>query len=277
MKEFKHKTLLVSMLSLVFILVLLAAVTIAWFAMNKVTTSNGMRLTVEVTPNLIIAKSEELIRAVTQSTAGGAFSIDYSSEAGIDMSPAQLDWDFVGGTSTGLIYVTNTHDVDYASGLQKTDGPTLNYAAAINTTGKTYYIDYDIYIASVGKEFEAEALTATVSCDTSKDSHMAATIVFYKDSVSKTNMINYPISIAEKSSKTARLVLTENIPLNTDELKEPVHLIARCFFDGSLLKTAGTAYINSLTVDPSDLVISITITAEEPAAEPSDAEPSGEG
>ena len=75
------KTLMPSMLSLMFITILLISVSIAWFSMNREVNSNGLQINVEVSPNLIIAKTSDGIKAVNQTTAAEAFSINYTENS----------------------------------------------------------------------------------------------------------------------------------------------------------------------------------------------------
>lgn len=256
------KTLIPSMLSLMFITILLISVSIAWFSMNREVNSNGLQINVEVSPNLIIAKTEEDIRNVSQANGTSAFAINYSDPlvARQNMAPATLDWSV--GTETGLKYVKNTYDVDFVTGNVK-GGKELQFIRVPADSDSKYYIDYDIYIASLGKELEASSLTAKISCTSEALSHQAATIVFYQDSVSEGNMKG-KIAVANQESGIVYFYLDNGkIPLNTDENKEPIHIIARCYFDGALMN-GNAAYINSETVSTADVILNITFTAAVP-------------
>lgn len=265
------KTLIPSMLSLMFITILLISVSIAWFSMNREVNSNGLQISVEATPNLIIAKSLVDIRNVTPETASAAFSIDYTGTARTNMAPATAAVDAnnkwvtaiaeEGDNVTGLKYVKNTNDIDFSSGIAK-NGKELQFKPVPLASDSKYYIDYDIYIASLGKELEASSLTAKISCESKIGSHQAATIVFYQGSVSSDNMKG-AISVANQDEGIVSFDLNNGkIPLNTDD---PIHIIARCYFDGALLNEAtGNAYINSATVDTTDVILNITFMAEVP-------------
>ncbi|MGI6716575.1 MAG: hypothetical protein ACOX3X_05185 [Eubacteriales bacterium] len=266
------KTLMPSMLSLMFITILLISVSIAWFSMNREVNSNGLQINVEASPNLIIAKTEEAIRRVTQETGANAFAINYSDPlvARQNMAPATAavdannEWVTAiaeeGDNVTGLKYVKNTNDIDFSSGIAK-NGKELQFKPVPVDSNSKYYIDYDIYIASLGKELEASSLTAKISCESEIGSHQAATIVFYQGSVSSANMKG-AISVANKESGIVYFDLNNGIPLNTDD---PIHIIARCYFDGALLnEDTGNAYINSATVDTTDVILNITFTAAVP-------------
>lgn len=258
------KTLMPSMLSLMFITILLISVSIAWFSMNREVNSNGLQINVEASPNLIIAKTEEAIRSVTQETGANAFAINYSDPlvARQNMAPATLDWNE--DTQTGLKYIKNTYDVDFTTGTIK-DDKTPQFLPVPADSDSKYYIDYDIYIASLGKELEASSLTAKISCTSEALSHQAATVVFYQGEPNAANYIG-SIAVAKQGNDSVSFELEDDIiPLNTDSERSPIHITARCFFDGALLNEAtGNAYINSATVDTTDVILNITFMAEVP-------------
>lgn len=264
-----YKKLLPTLFSVSLMLIVVATVSVAWFSMNKQVDSNGMKLSVEVTPNLIIAKALEDIgdikgiRDITQVNTAEAFSIDYSDKSRANMAPATLDWAV--GTATGLKYVTNTNEVDFSSGIVKTD-KALQFAPVTVASDSKYYIDYDIYIASAGKELVGYTLTANIFCESSINTHKAATVVFYQGEPSAANYIG-SIAVANREADSVSFVLVDDIiPLNTDLSKDPIHIIARCFFDGDLTDgdpVSPKAYINSATVDTSNVDLKITFTAVE--------------
>lgn len=270
-----YKALLPSLFGMLLsLIILLTAISVAWFAMNRKVDSNGMQISVEVTPNLIIAKSLEDIRNVAPATASAAFSIDYTGTARTNMAPATAavnannEWVTAiaeaGDNVTGLKYVKNTNDIDFSSGIAK-NGKELQFKPVPVDSNSKYYIDYDIYIASLGKELDAEALIAIIYCNLPVDyntSHMAATIAFYQDFASATTLKG-SIAVANQSTGSVSFALTDNkIPVNTDENKSPIHIIARFYFDGALMN-GDTAYINSATVDTSDINLKIIFTATE--------------
>lgn len=273
-----YKALLPSLFGMLFsLIILLTATSVAWFAMNRKVDSNGMQINVEVTPNLIIAKSLEDIRNVAPATASAAFSIDYTGTARTYMAPATAavnennEWVTAiaeaGDNVTGLKYVKNTNDIDFSSGIAKNDKE-LQFKPVLVDSNSKYYIDYDIYIASLGKELDAQALIAIIYCNLSVDyntSHMAATIAFYQDFASATTLKGSiaVANVANQSTGSVSFALTDNkIPVNTDKNKSPIHIIARCYFDGALMN-GDTAYINSATVDTSDINLKIIFTATE--------------
>lgn len=261
--------------ALLFSAALLVATSYAWFSISREANSNDMQINVEVSPNLIISKTAEHIRTITLDTAFDAYSIDYSnpSKSRTNMLPSTAavtinnEWEQSiltdGDNVTGLKYVTNTYDVDFSTGVVK-DNKSLEFAPVPINLDSQFYIDYDIYIASAGKELDAQSLTATISNQTETEdvilSHLAATIVFYQGSVSSSNLRG-SIAVVNSSTQSVSFNLEDHkIPLNTNTDKNPIHIIARCYFDGALMN-GSTAYINSATVDTAGIILKITFTA----------------
>ena len=265
------------MLSLMFITILLISVSIAWFSMNREVNSNGLQINVEASPNLIIAKTSDGIKAVNQTTAAEAFSINYTEKFRANMMPAteavsDNEWEAkineIEDNVTGLKYVYNTHDIDYASGLKKQNGADLTFKAVPESTESKYYIDYDIFIASAGKPLEGYKLTANIFCESNINTHKAATVVFYQGEPNAANYIG-SIAVAKQGNDSVSFELEDDIiPLNTDSERSPIHITARCFFDGALTyfdeeSKSTKAYINSETVDISGVDLKIIFTAVE--------------
>lgn len=272
-----YKTILPSLFSVSLMLVVLATVSVAWFSMNKQVETGGMNLSVEVTPNLIIAKTSDGIKAVNQTTAAEAFSINYTEKFRANMMPAteavsDNEWEAkineIEDNVTGLKYVYNTHDIDYTSGLKKQNGADLTFKAVPESTESKYYIDYDIFIASAGKPLEGYKLTANIFCESNINTHKAATVVFYQGEPNAANYIG-SIAVAKQGNDSVSFELEDDIiPLNTDSERSPIHITARCFFDGALTYSdeeseSTKAYINSATVDISGVDLKIIFTAVE--------------
>ena len=146
------KMLISSIVSLCLSIFMLGTASFAWLSMNKETNSNGVQLKVEVTPNLIIDDDSAQLQAVTNPTETN-FSHTFSDEA-VAKKPATHDWTV--GTTTGLKYVNNPHNVSTSSGLAKTG--TLTFAPVESTD---YYVDFTVYIASTGAAMAGMDLTAT--------------------------------------------------------------------------------------------------------------------
>ena len=258
-KIVKSKGVMVSsIISLLLSLVVLATVSMAWLSMNKQTNSEGMKLKVDVTPNLIISKTAGALAAIGGPTEEN-FSVSFVDSSAAPVKPATHSETF--GT-TGLKYVTNAHEVSPTTGLAKSSA-TLSFAS-VTTSG--YYIDYTVYIASSGKAMGSETpqdlfatLTPPASIDSASGENTlkATSIDFYVGSVEQDNYKG-TLNVAGTPSTTVPLLENGVIPLNTSG---NIVVIMRCYIDGALLNSSGIAYINTATVDTSDITLNVTFSA----------------
>ena len=263
------KMIISSVISLILSLALLGTASYAWLSMNKETTSNGMQLKVEVTPNLIIDDEIAALRAVDRPVDAN-FRVDFTNAA-TTLRPATHDADYT-TFSTGLKYVTNPSEVSVTTGLAKSSG--LTFANAVNGT-YNYYVDYIIYIASTGAAMSGQNLTATLnpaavianSSATAQDTLKATSIDFYLgDEVTSgnykgtLNVAGYDASANNYTTAKTSVTLLENgsIPLNTSS---QIKVTMRCYVDGALLKSAGQAFINAATVATDDITVNVTFAA----------------
>ena len=262
------KMIISSVISLILSLALLGTASYAWLSMNKETTSNGMQLKVEVTPNLIIDDDSAALQDVDRPVDAN-FRVDFTNAA-TTLRPATHDTDYT-TYSTGLKYVTNPSEVSVTTGLAKSSG--LTFANAANGTYK-YYVDYTIYIASTGAAMAGQDLTATLnpaavianSSATAQDTLKATSIDFYLGSVASGNYKGTHnvdgYDNAENNYTTAKTTVTlvpnDSIPLNTDGY---LTVVMRCYVDGALLKSAGQAFINAATVATDDITVNVTFAA----------------
>jgi len=268
-----RRTLIMSIIPMAFTLLLLGTATFAWLAYNKQTTSNGMHVRVEATPNMIINESASAITAVTSPTDSD-FSVTFSAAAAAK-KPAQHDpadtankagdWTY----SSGLKYVTNTDNVGVASGLAKTG--TLSFATASTTA---YYVDFTVYIASTGAALTGQDVVATLtgsiagSGANKADTLAASSIDFYLGSVAKANYkgtLNQAgldaLTNDHSTTNTSVTILSNgDVPLNSSGY---LTVVMRCYIDGGLLKTASQAYINTATVDMNDITLNVAFTASD--------------
>lgn len=275
-KIVKSKGVMVSsIVSLLLSLVVLATVSMAWLSMNKDTTSNGMQLKVEVTPNLIINTSSTNIVNVGGPTESD-FRVDFSSPETASVKPATHDgavgavsWTY----STGLKYVTNPENVDPSTGLAKSGD--LTFAEASTTD---YYVDFTVYIASAGVELTSHDLKAKLLPEASiagsgankKDTLDATTIDFYVGSVSSANYkgtLNVAGLDASANNYTTEkdellLISSGTIPYNKASTGDKyITIIMRCYIDGALKKDATHTYINTEKVDVNKITLNVTFTA----------------
>ncbi len=254
--------LIPSLFTLVVLSFMLAVTSVAWLAMNKSVTSSGMQMSMDASPNLIIAKTSADVQATDAGAtcAGNDYTITYDSGRS-QMLASTLDWTV--GTATGLKYVTNSVDVDFNSGYAK-DGKTLTFAAVPASATSAYYVDFDAYIAADGKAMENVKLVAQLDAGTAAQTYPhlnAATVVLYKDSVSSSNKIGNPIAVKDQLTASVDISLPGNtVPLNTEGY---IHIIARCYFDGALANGSGAAYVNSGEVTTDQISLNLTFTAQD--------------
>lgn len=247
----------IATLSLTFCVLVCSAISYAWFSSNRDVDTDGMKMQVDATPNLIIAddvtdivKPDYLERLVVCGS-------DVTK-----LAPATHDSAY---TSTNLKYVTNEDQVDIFTGYKKDGGNDLSYAAAENSDdGTKYYIEKEVYIASNKQALTDTDLVCFIS-GAQKDSVeitdgtlMSASVDFYlKDGDTLT--FKGTSNVKDKSEVT---LLEEGsiIPLNTESY---ITVVMRFYFDGALEKSAGQAYVNTATLDLSMLSVDIHFRANE--------------
>lgn len=268
-RKLMTKGLLSTGITLAFAFVVLAfAASYAWFAMNREVGSNGMRVSADVSSNLVIAKTnpgtgENVISTMTASSPD-PFSVAFADTDGREkMLPATHDSDV---TATLLKYVKNAGDVGITTGVAK-DGKTLTFENVPAATNSLYYVDFSVDIASIQKELENHDLIASIVPQTvTVDAHYAVTVDFYLGSVSSTNYkgsINIEDSLGSPA-KTLKIVEGSTIPLNTSG---HLTVIMRCYFDGALAKkipsSDGTTYVKTSTVTTDTLNFGVVFDAVE--------------
>jgi hypothetical protein len=274
-----------SIISLLLSLVVLATVSMAWLSMNKETASDGMQMKVDVTPNLIIDgdKKDEAAgtgasRIITvDGPSASNFSITFNQDV-VALRPATHDDSY----STKLKYVTNPQNVDVTSGVASS----AVYSDAAYVAGppvKRFYVDYTVYLASTGTEMPINSLTVEIvsaNCKingASSDSNTtlkAASIDFYVGTpasgtykgtlnvagLTYSTNTNGAYNGAETSSVT--LQTSGSIPYNKATSGDKyITITMRCYFDGALSGSAGTTFINTTTVDTSDVELAVKFTA----------------
>ena len=266
-KIVKSKGVMISsIISLFLSLIVLATVSMAWLSMNKQTESDGMKLKVDVTPNLVISKSASALQALGGPTEAD-FSVSFVDSSATAVKPATHSASF--GT-TGLEYVSNQGDVSPTTGFAKSSAS----LTMTPVTSTDYYVDFTVYIASTGKAMDDEtnqdliatlAPPASISVGSSGiDTLKATSIDFYVGSVADGNYkgtLNVAGTNVAGTSPVTSVTLLNNrvIPLNTTGSN--ITVIMRCYIDGALVKSSGTAYINTATVDTSDITLNVTFSA----------------
>ncbi len=251
----QRRKLISAFASLIFsAIVMLTSITAAWFANNRDVASNGMQMSVETTPNLVISDSESAISSMTAS--GATFSVTFNSGRD-NMYPAT----HAGTGAVKLQYVSDSSVVDINSGLAK-DGSSLTMADVVSSSSSLYYVDFTVYIASVNKALTTTGVTAAFSTTTTNDTHKATSVDFYVDGtyVDTLNLagLNYSVNDASTAKTSVSLGITE-VPLNTED---SIAITMRCYFDGALEKVNDTTtFINSASVDTTQISFGILFSA----------------
>ena len=267
-KSFTKSIAITAVLLVVMTAASTAWITTAWFAKNRDVDSNGMSMDVEVSSNLVIAKTTANIQTLNWT----GISVDSWTTENAQNSGKFLPatHDNAAGTLQ-LKYCNNPGDVSLTKGYAK-DGKTLAFTNVTEAAGNDsmYYRDYVVYIASSGKEFSASKLEAklTGTVASGKDYQNAVSVDFW---LAKTkNATPAYIGTRNLLNQATKLDLlngvTTTIPLNTSDY---MTVIMRFYYDGALQKSGDstTAYINSAEVTTGALDLSVTFTATDaPAA-----------
>ena len=249
-------------LTLVVVLVgfLVANNSLAWFSKNKSVDTNGLSVRTTVSPNLIIAKSEDAI-----AQPGATDRVDFKGTARTDMIAVTRDETVEGSY---LKYLDDHFAVDHMTGNAK-DGMTLAFADVPTDGDGQYFVDYTVYIASAYAPLPVTSLTATISIPEEVDeyhpSFNAVSIDLYVGEVSPEGYID-TMTVYDCVNGTDKAILElmpggGTIPLNTEG---HIKVIMRCYFDGALQDPeTGYAYVNSYTVSTATVVIGVDIAATE--------------
>ena len=262
----------------------LAAATMAWFANNREVNSGGMQMQVETSPNLVIAQSADGEGGIATKTATDAsFSTTFDTPAQL-LTPSTHDWgtfyraaDTSVTSTTGLKYNCNPSVIHPSTGEER-DGKTIYYNKSENDdeNEKYYFVDYEVYIASVSKPLPINGLTATLNsadADTSTyDYHNAASVDFYLGSVSSSNYkgtlnlagLDYSVNDGSEPCTEVEIISgSYTVPLNTADSDNYIKVIMRFYFDGALQESDGQAFVYSDGLTTANFSMKVTFTAEE--------------
>ena len=243
-------------LTLVVVMVgfLVANNSLAWFSKNKSVDTNGLSVRTRVSPNLIIAKTEDAL-----AQPGVNDLVDFKGTARSDMIAVTRDETVEG---TYLKYLEDHFAVDHTTGNAK-DGMSLAFAAVPTDENEQYFVDYTVYIASAYAPLPVTSLTATISIPEEVDDlHPHFNAVSIDLYVGEVGTAGY-IGTMTVRDKTVLELMPDGgtVPLNTEG---HIKVIMRCYFDGALQDPeTGYAYVNSLTVNADKVVIGVDFAATE--------------
>jgi len=270
------KKLFLSACMLLLAAVLLGTTTYAWFSMNRKVEATGFNVKATVDSSLVVTRggvtSAALPNKNTETT-----SIDFTEK---DKDEEVIYTDLYQSTrtkdfETGLKTLTDETlaNIQSGTGLTEKNGENdYSYAPITgNTSEKTYYIDYIIYVAAQGKKLENQDLTIELTgIPTSvKDVNKALSVAVYMiDSVVTTavdpvidntktasdkvdNWASYKgvLNVAgldadandAKTTKTSITLESITVPYvgTGDSGDGALAFLFRVYVDGALLKTLG--------------------------------------
>lgn len=269
------KQLIITALSAILSIAVLAVATAAWFANNRDVNASGMKIQVDTMASLVIHSDETQIASDPQTVVN--FTNDTNAPL---LSPATHA--VTSTSNTFLKYYNEPSSIDIKTGY----GSNSDDKYTEVPLNSHYYRDYVVYIASVGEAFTNQDLkvTMTLTLMTSdgkavlgesdtKDYMKAASIDFYVgdtiDNSTYKGTLNAAGIDSNGGAKTELILLTKGtIPLCTGT---PLKVTMRCYFDGALQKTAASdnnpavAYVRSAGLSIDDFSILVTFNAPAPS------------
>ncbi|MBQ7153240.1 MAG: hypothetical protein IJR83_04795 [Clostridia bacterium] len=266
----RRAVVLTSVIFLILSLAMLVSVTMAWLAMNRETTSNGMQLAIETTPNLIITNDvSEFAKEIGLINNGSPFAVTQPENSSATYKPST----HVGSYATyeaGLMYVSNTGAVNPLTGYANSSATLAFLPVPSSATGNPFFIDYVVYVASNSQLMESAILKARIESATkngvevTSGSLMATSVDVYRGTQIGEESYCGTLNVATKDTGEVFLFNTAGnagtIPLAGTEEGQYLTYTFRCYFDGDLESdSSGIAYINTATLDTSRVSLNVMI------------------
>ena len=236
--------------------VLVIAITYAWFAFNDHTEGRGMDITVKCPANLIITSDSSNWNPGVTELSRGLIPAEGSDDEPV---PSVFETTHKSDSPTGLGYLRNSYEIDPGTGKPKENKVAiLDDVIESEVNGKYYYIDYTVYVASFGEAFSSSTVLAASLIDDNENllNLFKATSVDFLIKGSTDNDYTFAgtLNLAGKDAsnlnndnpKTEVELNTGTIPLYTEGWFE---VILRCYFDGNLNDTATKTYITTNEVN----------------------------
>lgn len=242
---------LASVLILSFVFILTRGSSLAWNANNRVVKANGSHVKIYTSNELVISASIDGIKAIPGSSGDPYTAIITVPEGHANKRYYPCTRSGAGRCSevSNLTYVTNIQNIDEETGLAKSGS--LSYATVPLSDQSDYYVDFVVYIAAMKKNIRDCVIWASILTERDRETFKGATTVdFYvNDLYSDTlNLANYDSSSTRFITKNEVSLGSFNIPKITPSVV-PIKITLRCYFDGSLLKERGKAFITSNSID----------------------------
>ena len=248
---------------------LLMGISFAWFSKNLEVRAGGMGVELHASANMVIS----------QSTDFSEFLMEVSMTSDIRRLLPAIHSGFSETNTTGLQRPTDLSGVGFQTGLSPDKDIAL--ADVPHEDASKYYIDYTVYISSLGQALESATLTAAMTAPTTQPYHLAATVDFYLTSVSEDNYKG-SLNLAgldmeanhgkydASADKTELILLSgSRIPCTEDTAGDPyLKIIMRCYFDGALQNTDTTTYVTSAAINTEQFYLDISFTADGTEADP---------
>ncbi len=266
------------------LLLFAGSLTVAWFAMNKDLSSDGMSVQVQVSPNLVISDTSDDLAAATSADIENRAATTYNDST----TYFAVDWNAAVQTlipathestsAVGLKYNTNPGQVSPTSGLQK-GSTALTFSNLTSAGADVYYVDYTVYIGALEEAIASQDLTASLEIVTpasyttagdpphNYEIYKALSVDFWVGSTpayaGTLNLAGLDSSVNNASTTKTSLKIAENttIPLNTSG---NIRVTMRCYFDGALLKQtspSNKAFVNTAEVDTTNLEFRVLFEA----------------
>ena len=247
--------------------VAITSVTWAWISMNRQVNSNGVQMTIDSSPNLVISDSSSTIATYTSANWADSYIVKAWSDSAEVLIPADhydsTTYSTVSGSNSfNLVYNTNPENVVRATGK----GTNLTFAHVPSDGEDEYFIDKTVYIASLDqamtKGTDYSNLVFTIaevgSGTTTNRAYKSASVDVYVAGTFKGTL-----NLDTLSSVTVTDL--NSIPLNSTS---SVAITFRCYFDGALQDAADSTknYVNSvsLATNTTNITFNISITATAP-------------
>ena len=266
-----RKKIILSIISIMLTSLCLVTLTFSWFAFNDQVHAMGITVSVKDVENLVIADNDFDIQMYDSENKN--FSVSKSNAVSEMIACTHSDT-----SSTYLIYVENTYDIDIMTGLPK-QGKSYEYLEAPRGD-QHFYFDTKVYIASVQAEMTGVQLVASIlntKTENTSPIHLAASVDFYLGEPSvetfkgTLNLAGLDASVNRTTydpthTKTSLVILDgvsegeTEIPLNTDGF---IKVTMRFYFDGALLGANGKTLINTNEIDTDEIALQINFGVEE--------------
>ena len=168
-----RKKIILSIISIILTSLCLVTLTFSWFAFNDQVQAMGITVSVKDVENLVIADNDFDIQMYDPENKN--YSVSKSNAVSEMIACTHSDT-----SSTFLVYVDNTYDIDIFTGLPK-QGKSYSYVDAPRGD-QHFYFDTKVYIASVQAEMPGVQLVASILNTKNENTspiHLAASVDFY--------------------------------------------------------------------------------------------------